>query len=366
MRDSGVRRRIVHLIPTLEGGGAERQLVQLANAQARWGHEVHIGVTRLGTHASAVDPAVSAHVAGAGGHYDPRLIVWAVRLLGRIRPDVVQTWLPMMDVVGGVAARAHGTPWVLSERSSRPAYVKRWQDRIVRRAVGRLANAVVANSSAGLEYWTGRRTQHQLHVVIRNALDLDRIAKIGALANWPGTEQGLPRILFAGRLDAAKNVFTLIRALQLLRPRLEFSALILGEGPDAPTARTMVAQAGLADVVTFGGYREDLWAFVKAASVVVSTSWFEGQPNTVLEALACGRPVIVSDIAQHREFLDESAVRFAPPGDALAFADALAATLADPTPALRTAAGYAVVEPLRTDVAVAAYDLVYQAVRRAR
>ena len=70
-----------------------------------------------------------------------------------------------------------------------------------------------------------------------------------------------------------------------------------------------VAGLGLADRVRLVGFVPDAWAWMKRASVLVSPSLFEGHPNVVLEAAACGCPLVVSDIPAHREFLDgENAV----------------------------------------------------------
>jgi glycosyltransferase involved in cell wall biosynthesis len=271
--------------------------------------------------------------------------------------------MPMMDVLGGAAARALGVPWVLSERASALAYTERWLDRVVRRRLGRMADAVVANSEAGLRYWNGVGGRHRVRRVIRNALDLDAI-RATPVANWPGGWEG-PRVLFAGRLASQKNVLTFIQALALLQGRRPFSALVLGEGPDAAAAQSMVAETGLGDRVHFVGYRDDIWGLMKAATLFVSPSRFEGHPNVVLEAAACGTPLIVSDIPEHREFLDATTATLVPPEDAAALANALDAALGQPDQArARAKAGGRLAEVLGIEQAVAAYDEVYQAVRR--
>jgi glycosyltransferase involved in cell wall biosynthesis len=199
--------------------------------------------------------------------------------------------------------------------------------------------------------------------VIRNALDLDAIRDT-PVADWPGGWEG-PRVLFAGRLASQKNVLTFIQALALLQGRRPFSALVLGEGPDAAAAQSMVAETGLGDRVHFVGYRDDIWGLMKAATLFVSPSRFEGHPNVVLEAAACGTPLIVSDIPEHREFLDATTATLVPPEDAAALANALDAALGQPDQArARAKAGGRLAEVLGIERAVAAYDEVYQAVRR--
>jgi glycosyltransferase involved in cell wall biosynthesis len=358
--------RILHLIPNLEGGGAERQLVLLANAQARCGHEVHLGLLRLGSHADGLGKElVQVHQAPAVGHYSPLLALWVLQLVRRLRPDIVQTWFTMMDALGGVSALTSGIPWVLGERASALAYRDRWQDRLVRRAIGRLAGAVVANSAAGLRYWTAVSTRHRIQVVIRNAVDLDAIRAVAPATDWPGKNAGLPLILFAGRLAPQKNLFTLIRALSELRKRRAFSALILGEGPDAAATRALAEQCGLQEEVHFDGFRTDLWALMKVATVFVNPSRFEGHPNTVLEAIACSTPLVVSDIPEHREFLDPTTAVLVPPQDVEGLASALEAALTESDGFRRRARAAApCVEALGVEEMVDAYDRVYRTVAR--
>jgi glycosyltransferase involved in cell wall biosynthesis len=72
---------------------------------------------------------------------------------------------------------------------------------------------------------------------------------------------------------------------------------------------------------------DNLWDLMSCADAFVSLSRFEGCPNAVLEAMACGCPVVVSDIPAHREMLDESSARFADPDDTAKAAAELKATL---------------------------------------
>ena len=74
---------------------------------------------------------------------------------------------------------------------------------------------------------------------------------------------------------------------------------------------------------------------MKAADAFVSVSYLEGQPNAVMEAMACGCPLVVSDIPMHREFLDEETALLVDPDDADAIARAIEAVLSDPEAARR-------------------------------
>ncbi|HMA54166.1 MAG TPA: glycosyltransferase, partial [Acidobacteriota bacterium] len=92
--------RILHLIPKLSAGGAERQLSYLASELARGGHEVHIGYSREGPERPDLIGVV-LHRLESRSNYSPLLLRQLVRLIRSVKPDVVQTWILQMDILGG-------------------------------------------------------------------------------------------------------------------------------------------------------------------------------------------------------------------------------------------------------------------------
>lgn len=113
----------MYCIPTLEGGGAEGQVAGLAVEVAKLGHEVHVVFSREGVNLDRVKAGgVAAHRVGLGGNHDPGIFFRLVRLIRKLRPDVVQTYLTQMDVLAGAAALATRTRWVLAEVSAAYEY----------------------------------------------------------------------------------------------------------------------------------------------------------------------------------------------------------------------------------------------------
>jgi glycosyltransferase involved in cell wall biosynthesis len=118
---------------------------------------------------------------------------------------------------------------------------------------------------------------------------------------------------------------------------------------------------GLADRVRLTGFVPDAWAWMKRASVLVSPSLFEGRPNTVLEAAACGCPLVLSDIAAHREILDHESAILVDAADATALAEAILGVLDDPEAAARRAkSARARVESWSPAGTARQYDRVYR------
>ncbi len=304
-------RSILHLIPTLSGGGAEKQLALLGGALVNAGFRVHIGYVHDGVNSQlARSGGVLLHRLHAFSSYDPLLLLRVLRLMRATHTDIVQTWLPQMDVIGGLAARRAAVPAILTERSSAAAYPRNLKHAL-RVRVGRHAAAVVANSESGLQYWSARGYAARQRI-IRNAVVLDGLMPMPGAA--PPAQEHERIILVVGRLSPEKNLERLITALdQVLRARPQYVALLCGEGPLRGRLEHQIATLPTRANIRLTGFRTDLAFWMGRAAMLVSPSLFEGHPNAVLEAMALGCPVVVSDIRQHREILDEhSALFFSP------------------------------------------------------
>jgi glycosyltransferase involved in cell wall biosynthesis len=367
--------RILNLIQDLAHGGAQRQLVYLSRGLVGRGHEVHAAFLDGGPNFAdlASCGAVLYHLGsgdvhrarGRGLHnYDARIMLSLVRLIREVRPDLAQTWIIQMDILGGIACQLTRAPWVIREPNCGSAYERSFKAAIRARVAGS-ADAVVANSLGGQEYWRSRAPRLPSFVV-PNGVPLDQTDATAS----PEVEMLADKrhVLYAGRFAPEKNVETLARAsLELWKRDPDVMVTLCGDGPERARVAELVQRNGAASRVRLPGAVANTRALMKRADVFVSVSRFEGHPNTVLEAMACGCPVVVSDIASHREFLDEGSALFVSADDVSGICEAILATLAQPEEARRRArSARAVVERYSIAAMTESYERVYREVLGSR
>jgi len=351
--------KIVHLIATLEGGGAERQLMMLAIEQAKRGYGVHVALRRGGPYEAAMrNGGVIIHQLGNLRSIHPLLIARVGMLMQRVRPDILHTWLPQMDIVGGIVSFFSSVPWVLSERTSKSAYesfpVRAW----LRCHLGNHAWAVVANSVEGARYWQPTVASENV-VVVDNAVDVDAIQNAPPMPKLSQTKWA-STILSVGRLAAEKAPEILVQAMMRLPKRQNVGALLIGEGPLSENVRACINKHGLEERVKLLSYETNWWGVLNTASALVSMSRFEGHPNVVLEAMAARCPVIVSDIPAHRAILDARSALIVPLDDPDALANAIAFAVSAPAAARwRAARAFQRVSDLTIETSADRYEDIY-------
>jgi len=164
---------------------------------------------------------------------------------------------------------------------------RRFGDRLIEglRGAGRL----VALTSSGAAEIVAHGLPAERTITIPNGIDLQTFS----VQPWPHLLPSDPvRLLYVGRLDFQKGLDLLLDALGVLPRPDRFRLRIVGTGPELEALRARAARSGLQEIVEFCGIRRDITAEYAWSEVVVLPSRFEGMPNVVLEAMACGRPVL--------------------------------------------------------------------------
>lgn len=128
----------------------------------------------------------------------------------------------------------------------------------------------------------------------------------------------VPVFVAAGRLSKQKDFPTLLRAFDKLRQTARARLIIMGEGEERPGLETMIARLGLTDQVALPGYLSNPYAVMSRGSAFVLSSRWEGLPTVLIEAMACGCPVVATDCPSGpREILEDGRYgKLVPTGDA--------------------------------------------------
>ncbi len=180
---------------------------------------------------------------------------------------------------------------------------------------------------------------------ILNPIDLAAVEKQAAESPehpWLDPKENTPVVLAAGKLKPQKDFPTLLKAFAELRARRDCRLVLLGSGPLENDLRKQAKTLGITDDISFQGHVDNPFAYLARAQVFVLSSAWEGLPNVLIEALACGCPVVSTDCPGGASEILEAGRhgRLVPVGDAAAMAEAIQATLeaSPPAEALRARA----------------------------
>ncbi|MCS7305281.1 MAG: glycosyltransferase [Thermoguttaceae bacterium] len=309
-----MRSRILQIIPSLDRAGAEKQMTLLATGLPREEFEVHVcALTRSGPLENELRQAgIPVHLIGKRWRADPQAYWRLRRLIAKLRPDLVHTWLFAANAYGRQAAFACRVPVVVaSERCEDPwKGVLEW---LIDRWLARKTARIVVNSQAVRNFYIRYGLPRDKLVVIPNGVmpaEPSPVSRQELLA-----ELGLPENCYLvgviARLWPQKRIKDAIWAADLLKViRDDVHLLIIGDGPQRDRLQRFRDQCRIRDKVHFLGHREDVPRILPHLDVVWSTSAYEGQSNAIMEAMAAGVPVVATDIPASRELLQHGVTGF--------------------------------------------------------
>jgi glycosyltransferase involved in cell wall biosynthesis len=326
------RPRVLHYVGSLGGGGAERQLCNLALGSARLGWDVTVvtlnPLTGWAAHYLPLLANGTIDTRQAGLNRDaafarrfswnsevgavlkrlpPEIGVRTLDLFGEIvacRPDVVHCWMDLTNICGGLAALLAGVPAVvLSTRSVNPSrfpaldtpWYRAWYQLLARQRRVRFIN----NSSVGArDYAAWLEVPAETFDVVRNGVDLDALSRpepkaLAAFRRTHRIPESAPLIAGVFRYTEEKRPLVWAEVVcRVLEGNPQAHAAVAGGGPMESAMRGRIARAGLQDRCHFLGMMKDMAALYATAHVLLLTSRVEGTPNVLLEAQALGCPVV--------------------------------------------------------------------------
>jgi len=329
------RKRILHIIPTLDRAGAEKQLLLLAAGLPRERFDLHVCVlTRSGPLEGELRAAgIRPILIGKRWRVDPWAYWRLVGLVRRLKPQLVHTWIFAANSYGRLAAIQCGVPrLVAGERCVDPW--KGWVELSVDRYLARRTDCIVANSPAVRDFYVRCGLPAEKIRVISNGIVPPQPSDVtrSQLLDQLGLPHSARLVACIGRLWPQKRIKDAIWAADLLKViRDDVHLLIIGDGPQRAQLVRFRDQVRIADRVHFLGHRNDVFRILPHVDVLWSTSGYEGQSNSIMEAMACGVPVVATDIPGTRDLVVPEQTGFlVPVGNRAAFAKHTNRLLDDP------------------------------------
>lgn len=280
-------------------------------------------------------------------HFDCLALARLVRLFRALRPDIVHTHTAKAGALGRVAARLARVPMVVHTFHGHvlngyfsPAVTRLFLavERALARRTDRLITVSPGLRAALLDMGIGRPERTE---VVPLGLDLDpfataRVDRAGLRRNL-GLASDASVLAIVGRLTAIKDHPTLFAALQQLDAAVHLA--VIGDGEDRAALERLVGELDLRSRVHFLGWRHDLPAMMGGMDVVICCSRNEGTPVALIEAMAAGVPVVATAVGGVPDLVVQGKTGWlCAPGDPVALADAIRATLSNPSEAARIAA----------------------------
>lgn len=363
---------LVHVVETLERGGLERMVIDLARAQHAEGRAVQVAC--LYQPGALADELQQAGVPVTACHKRGGLDVAALRrlraVLASARGGVVHTHNANAHYHAVVAAIGLSITRLVNTRhgmgQADPGSRAEW---LYRRSMLR-TDAVAAVCEAARTRFEAQGVQPRTRLVaIPNGIHVERFQ----LADAPhrhalradlGLPDALPVVGSVGRLNPVKDQALMLDAVARLRARgIDVALVLAGDGPLRDALAAQVARLGLGDRVRLLGDRGDVPALLRGLDVFALSSRSEGYSMALLEACAAGLPIVATDVGGNREIVfDGRNGRLVAAGDVEAFADAVAGLVAEPT--LATEMGHAARAWALRDATVATMAERYHALYR--
>lgn len=341
VRPRGIR--VLLLVSSLERGGAERQVVQLANHLPAAGFDVHVcSLSPEVPLATELLDRSRLHIVEKHWRFDAGVVPQVVTLMRRLQAQVVHGFLFDAELAARLAARAGGAAVVVaSERNT--DYRRPLLHALALRLTRSRADVMIANS------WAGKRfNMRDLGLpadgirVVHNGIDVGqfRPRERMRVRRELGIAPDQPVIGMVASFKRQKNhglFFRVARRLLARFPDARFLCVgeplrdnLQGAGDYHAEMRSLVRELGLLGLVLFLGQRADMPDVYSACDATVLTSTREGTPNVLLESLGCGVPVVATNVADNAYVVPEGRAGYIVPlGDEPLLAERVAVLLAD-------------------------------------
>lgn len=328
---NGAPLRVAHVVETLERGGLERMVCDLALEQQRMGWEVSVHC--LFRRGLLADELVSAGVpvseAGKRSGADLGALWRLRRALHHAVPRVIHTHNAAAHYHAVAACRLSGLRPLLNTRHGMGDAARSRVERRYRASLSHTAAVVTVARHASEHYAREGIVPGKLLTVIPNGIRIERFGQASrdAARATLGVDAQALLVGTVGRLNWAKDQSVLVAAIAALKPRHpDLCCIIVGDGSLRAELQAQIDSLGVSSCVRLVGDRSDVPSLLPAFDVFALPSRTEGYSLALLEAAASGVPAVARDVGGNREIVQHGETGVIATGD---FAEALASLLAD-------------------------------------
>ena len=322
-------------LPSLDGGGAERIFLNLAQGLVEYGVAVDILLAkREGPLLSSIPKGAS--LIDLSNSKPIRSVPALVRYLRSKCPSVLISTMTNANLAALMAHRLAtvSTRIIVREASTLSVELRNSStlNRLLTKSMVRylypIADFVVAPSNGVADDLArvARLHRKSIRVVYNPVVSETLLSKACDIPDHPWLKANhIPVVLGVGRLTAQKDFNTLIRAFAIVRRNIAARLLILGQGPERPLLQKLIDQEGLGADIALVGFVANPYSFLSRANVFVLSSAWEGLPGVLIEALACKTAVVSTDCPNGpREILSNGKYgQLVPVGNAETMANAI-------------------------------------------
>jgi glycosyltransferase involved in cell wall biosynthesis len=289
-----VNRRIsvLFIVSDLAGGGAERVVSTMLRRLDRARFAPSLCLWR-DIRVYSVPQDVPVWVLNKTRPWHTFRTIWrTARLLERHRPDVISTHLPWVNLTVGLAMRmtSWSGGWLPCLHNVASSEFAVWLLPFLREILRPARRVLAVSEGVRRSYLRTAHLPERQVVTCYNPIDFDTMDP--ASRNPPARASARPTVITMGRLIAAKDHATLLRAFAKVRKRVDAELVILGEGPLRAHLESLAAELGIREHVRMPGFLADPFGALAGANVFALSSRWEGLPTALIEAMAIGLPCV--------------------------------------------------------------------------
>ena len=335
-------KKVTLYIPSMSGGGAERVMLALANGLAEKDIQVDLLLNRVdGPYLK--DASTKVNIVNLNTSRVLSSIVPLSKYLRREKPDAILSAMNYVNIITVMAQIISGsnTKVVLSEHGNLTeskknlSHIKGLAITSLMKWAYRKPHAIIAVSDGVADALSNelKISRNKITTIYNPIFSEDIVKRSKELISHPWVgKNALPLVIGVGRLTPQKDFSTLIHAFKQVLAKKQCNLIILGEGELRPELENLIKTLGLQDNVQLPGFVDNPYAWMSESDLFVLSSVHEGFGNVIVEAMACGTPVVSTDCPSGpNEILEDGKWGdLVPPGNAKLLSQSIIKSLSTP------------------------------------